>query len=500
MASERGLDADLLGKWVEYLKPTDEVRPHLDRLLQASEAELPSVAEQYHKEFEETASKRYSDLEEWRGKFDAALAKGEEPPEKPIFFAGENRFFTETTGGKGALGVFKEDREKVFSAESIAQLARLETEQEALEKTLPTKPPMANAVAEEAPYQQHVFVGGNVRALGDQVPKAFPTILTRDEPEISSTSGRLELARWLSSGHNPLTARVMANRIWQWHFGEGLVRTPNNFGRLGAAPTHPELLDFLASEFVRRGWSVKGIHRLILLSNAYRMSTETTKRASEEDPDNRLLSHFSRRRMSAEEIRDSLLAIEGTIDFGMGGTLQTGIGQGMTTTDQLPPFDVSKSYRRTLYLPLRRANIPKLLTLFDFGDATTSTGARANTNVAPQALFMMNSDFVSRVTEGLARRLLAERRTPDAERVRQAWLTALAKEPTAVETVEALDYIRAFERQAAGKDLREVETSRQDGPHRSPDYPSYYYGESTLAAWQSYCRVLLASNDFIYIQ
>jgi hypothetical protein len=360
---------------------------------------------------------------------------------------------------------------------------------------------MANAVAEEEPYQQHVFIGGNVRTLGDEVPKAFPAILAHEEqPAISSVSGRLELARWLSSGDNPLTARVMANRIWQWHFGEGLVRTPNNYGRLGAAPTHPELLDFLTSEFVRRGWSVKEMHRLILLSSAYHMSTETTKRASEKDPDNHLLSHFSRRRMSAEEIRDSLLAIEGTVDFGMGGTLQTGVGQGMTTTNQLPPFDVSKSYRRTLYLPLRRANIPKLLTLFDFGDATTSTGARASTNVAPQALFMMNSDFVSRVTENLARRLLAERRTPDEQRARQAWLATLGKEPTTAEVSEALDYVRTFHDKAAEKDFQEVETSRQDGSHRSPDYPAYYYGGATLAAWQSYCRVLLASNDFIYIQ
>ena len=501
VATNRGLDVDLLARWVKYLEPTDEVRPHLDRVMQATRAELPAVAEQYRKEFKETASKRYDGLAEWRGKFDEALANGEETPDKPIFFAGENRFFTETVGGKGPLGVANEDRAKVFSTESMARLANLETEQKALETTLPVKPPMANAVAEEEPYQQHVFIGGNVRTLGDEVPKAFPSVLTLDEqPEISSISGRLELARWLSSSDNPLTARVMANRIWQWHFGEGLVRTPNNYGRLGASPSHPELLDFLTSEFVRRGWSVKEMHRLILLSSAYRMSTETTKQASEKDPDNRLLSHFSRRRMSAEEIRDSLLTIEGTVDFGMGGTLQTGVGQGMTTTDQLPPFDVSKSYRRTLYLPLRRANIPKLLTLFDFGDATTSNGARASTNVAPQALFMMNSEFVSRVTENLARRLLAERRTPDEQRVRQAWVTTLGKEPTAAEVSEALDYVRAFHDQAAEKDFQEVETSRHDGSHRSPDYPAYYYGGATLAAWQSYCRVLLASNDFIYIQ
>jgi hypothetical protein len=501
VAAERGLDVSLLSKWVAYLKPTDEVRPHLDRLLKAKGVDLPAVAEQYRAEFEKTASKRYSDLAAWRAKFLEAVTNGQDPPERPIFFAGDNRFFTETIGGKGPLGVTKEDREKFFASEATAKLTRLESEQTELEKALPPKPPMANAVAEEEPYQQQIFIGGNVRALGDEVSKAFPAVLTRGEqPKIASVSGRLELAHWLSSGDNPLTARVMANRIWQWHFGEGLVRTPNNFGKLGAAPTHPELLDYLASEFVNRGWSVKSMHRLIVFSSAYRMSTETTERANEKDADNRLWSHFNRRRMDAEEIRDSLLAIEGHIDLGMGGTLQTGIGQGMTTTKQLPPFDASKSYRRTVYLPLRRANLSKLLTLFDFGDSATSTGQRASTNVAPQALFMMNSEFVSRVAEGFARRLLSERRTPDEERIRQAWLVALAKTPTASEVSEALDYIRAFRKESAEKDLTEVEGGRQEGPHRSPDHSAYYYGESVIAAWQSYCRVLLASNDFIYIQ
>ena len=492
---------DRLRKWIEYLKPTDEVRPHLNRLLEAGATELPAVAEHYRAEFKKTASKRYADLAAWRIEFDEALANGEEPPERPRFFGGENRFFTETTTSNGPLGVSREQRKKVFSGDAIERLTQLEADLRELKQTLPPKPPMANAVTEEDPYQQRIFVGGNVHVPGEAVPKAFPAVLTRGkQPEITGISGRMELARWLSSPDNPLTVRVIANRIWQWHFGEGLVRTPNNFGRLGAPPTHPELLDYLASEFVNRGWSFKAMHRLIVFSSAYRMSTETTARARETDPDNRLWSHFNRRRMDVEEIRDSLLAIEGTIDFGMGGTLQSGEGQGMTTTNQLPHFDASKSYRRTLYLPLRRANIPKLLTLFDFADAATSTGARSSTNVAPQALFMMNSEYVSRVAEGFARRVLAERRTPDEQRVRQAWLMALAKEPTTPEIEEALDYISAFRQQSLDKDLTEVTSKRMEGPHRSPDYPAYHYSASTLAAWQSYCRVLLASNDFIHIQ
>ncbi len=502
VAAEFGLESDILEKWVAYLKPTKEVRPHLDRLLTAGETSLPDVARQYQKEFQQSAAKKFGGLAEWREKLRLALAKGEKVPERPRFFAGENRFFTETSGGKGPFGIGKKDRQKEFSSEALSQLTRLEEELEQFRKSLPPQPPMADAVAEDKPVEQHVFITGNVRQLGEAVPKAFPAILTPEgtPPKIVSGSGRLELAQWLASPRNPLTARVMVNRVWKWHFGEGIVRTPNNFGKVGERPTHPKLLDYLASEFIRKGWSVKEMHRLIVLSSSYRMSAETTQAKYDSDPDNRLWSRFQRRRMDIEEIRDSLLVLEGRLDDGMGGTLQLGIGLGMTTTNQLPPLDVSKIYRRTVYLPLRRANIPKLLTLFDFGDGVTSNGARARTNVAPQALFMMNGEFVSRVAEALARRLLAVRRVPEEERVRRAWRIVLATQPDRDEMAEALDYIRDFQRSAAGKDLVPVESSRQGERHLSSDQPAYYYGESVLRAWRSYCKVLIASNDFIYIQ
>ena len=401
--------------------------------------------------------------------------------------------------------IAEQDKKKMFYDivdEQIEVVGKSILELNELNSTLPPKPPMANAVAEDKPIEQHVFISGNVRRLGDLAPKGFPVVLAGDDqPAITQGSGRVELARWLSSPNNPLTARVMVNRIWQWHLVEGLVRTPNNFGKLGERPTHAALLDYLATEFVRSGWSIKAMHRLILFSSTYSMRAEGDAGNYRSDPENRLWSHFNRRRMDAEEIRDSLLAIEGTIDFGMGGTLQTGTGMGMTTTSQIPPFDVSTSFRRTVYLPLRRSNIAKMLTLFDFGDAVTSTGRRARTNVAPQALFMMNSKFVSRVAKGLTRRVLAERGRPDEQRVRSAWLTILAKEPSQIEIGEALVYIREFQEGAAEKDFTEIEGSRQEeGHHLSADQPAYYYGPSTLAAWQSYCKILVASNDFIYIQ
>src|SRR6185436_9238443 len=156
---------------------------------------------------------------------------------------------------------------------------------------------------------QHVFVRGNPEAKGDVVAKRFPTVIAGAySAPVERGSGRREMADWLADAKNPLTARVMVNRIWQWHFGEGLVRTPNNFGKLGAAPTHPELLDWLAQKFIDSGWSIKAMHRLIIGSNTYRMSSIAPRPVLERDPENRLLARFSPRRLSVEELRDSLLA------------------------------------------------------------------------------------------------------------------------------------------------------------------------------------------------
>src|SRR5438093_1240420 len=146
----------------------------------------------------------------------------------------------------------------------------------------------------------------------------------RSARAIAKGSGRLELADWLTRPDHPLTSRVFVNRIWYWHFGEGLVRTPDNFGRMGETPTHPELLDYLSRQFVESGWSVKALHRMILLSNTYQMSSLPGDAAATTDPENRLFSRFPRRRLSVEEMRDGMLAIDGSLDLTMGGTLQSG--------------------------------------------------------------------------------------------------------------------------------------------------------------------------------
>ncbi len=267
----------------------------------------------------------------------------------------------------------------------------------------------------------------------------------------------------------------MVSRIWQWHFGEGLVRSPNNFGKLGARPTHADLLDYLAKHFIEGGWSIKSMHRLLMLSSAYQMGSEVGEDSLREDLENKLLTRFQRRRLNVEAIRDGLLAMDGSLDLEMGGTLQFGIGTDRENSNDRLSLNPEKVDRRLVYLPLRRANLPTLLNLFDFGDATTALGKRSGTNVAPQALFMMNSDFVATRARNLARTLLDARSPGNAQRLERAYLITLNRRPESYEVESGLAYLDRLG--------SEPSDSMED-----------------LDAWQSLCRVLMASNEFIYLE
>ena len=274
-----------------------------------------------------------------------------------------------------------------------------------LEKTLPTREvPMACAVKEGETMNQHVFLRGDYHSLGDPVERTVPSILrlSAPAPEVKTKSGRLELANWIVDPRNPLPPRVMANRIWQGHFGDGLTRTPDNYGRLGDRPANPELLDYLAKTFIDNGWSIKKMTRLIMLSRTYQMSAAFDEEKKSKDPENRLLSHFPRQRLSIEEIRDAYLAMGGDLDLTMGGTLDPGVGTDGETSAGRISMNPEKTNRRSIYLPLRRSNLPTLYTLFDFGDATSPEGHRSSTTVATQALFVMNSPMVIREAKNVA--------------------------------------------------------------------------------------------------
>jgi Protein of unknown function (DUF1553) len=324
---------------------------------------------------------------------------------------------------------------------------------------------MADAVSEDTPVQQKVLLRGDYNSPGEEAPRAVPAVLTTAEPAPASFhgSGRYEFAEWLGKPENPLTARVMVNRIWMWHFGEGIVATPDNFGRMGGRPTNPELLDYLATQFVRDGWSVKKLQRVILLSSAYQQSAEPDAKSAEADPENQLLTRFNRQRLDVEEIRDGMLAIDGTLDFTVGGTLQSGKGTDSENSAARLSLNPETVKRRTVYLPLRRSNLPTLLNLYDFGDATTVNGKRALTNVAPQALFMMNSEFVLERAKNIVKPPM---------RVDDLYLKILNRKPRPDEIDAALTYMDRFKTKFHADDL---------------------------AAWQSFCHILLTSNEFIYV-
>ena len=240
---------------------------------------------------------------------------------------------------------------------------------------------------------------------------------------------------------------------------------------MGETPTHPDLLNYLSRQFVESGWSVKALHRSIVLSNTYRMGSLAADAALEGDPENRLFSRFPRRRLSVEEMRDGMLSIDGTIDLTMGGTLQSGFGTDSENSSGRLSLRPEAIKRRQVYLPLRRANLPTLLNLFDFGDATTAASKRPATTVAPQALFMMNSDFVSERAQNLAKQILNNQSLDPAGRVRTLYLRILNRQATPGETDGGLSYVEGFQKR----------------------------GASVADAWMSFGRILLASNEYIYL-
>ena len=371
--------------------------------------------------------------------------------------------------------------DEYYPAETRTAVAALKEQQQALEKSKPTLP-MALAVAERAPMNLKIHLRGSHLTLGAEVPRQFPRILAgdRQSPIGEHASGRLELANWLASPDHPLTSRVMINRIWQGHFGEGLVRSPDNFGRLGQRPDNQPLLDWLARRFVDSGWSVKAIHRLIMLSSAYRMSTAYDEHAAEIDPENRLSWRMNRRRLEAEEIRDTILAASGSLDSAGGGTLLTDKNHTYVTSTASANnvnYDVN---HRSVYLPVVRSAVYDVFQAFDFADPSTMNGKRPSTTVAPQALFMMNSKLVTRQTRVLAEQLLGQAGVDDAGRLAAVYRRAYSRLPNDAEKDRALQFVADYTKKLAADAVPEA--------------------EARVRAWQALCRVVFSSNEFVYVE
>ena len=488
LAQQLNLSEEILKRWVQFLKPSDLTPQHLLAWQKATPEKLANVAQEYQRTFQARLQEWTEKVSQWRVEYQKAIAENKTPlPDKPVFEAGDDRFFDSVYfENDGPFSLSVKEKAK-FSAAQQQRIAELQKEIETLKKSAPTEPELACAIEDGEPVAQKVFVRGDYNNAGEDAPKAFPAILAPfDTKPNFSGSGRLQLAEWLVQPEHPLTSRVMANRIWQWHFGEGLVRTPDNFGKMGERPSHPELLDFLAREFVKSGWSIKSMHRLIMLSSAYQMASLNPNLAENTDTDNRLLTRFNRRRLTVEELRDGLLAIDGSIDLTMGGSLQQGRGTDGENNQGRLSLNPEKLKRRTVYIPLRRANLPTLLNLFDFGDATSMAGKRQLTNVSTQALFWLNSEFLAEQSATLVKALLADGSLTEAKRIETLYMRVLNRNAEKDEVEQALKYIAAFKQEALGK-------------QETPGQQKAQGEDANHKAWQSFCHVLMASNDFLYI-
>jgi len=348
---------------------------------------------------------------------------------------------------------------RFLSQEQKSRLDTMQAELAQLEKGSPPEYPYLMGLADNpSPANLKLNLRGNPHALGDEVPRGFPAILagTNGDPKpFTSGSGRLELAEAIV--RHPLAARVIANRVWLDHFGRGIVASPSNFGVMGERPSHPELLDYLASRLIENKWSLKSLHREIMLSAVYQLSTQITEPNQSADPDNKLLWRANLRRLDAESIRDSLLFVSGTLDERIGGPAQE--------------LNSSNNKKRTVYARIPRGGPSGVLGLFDFPDPTISGDQRSVTNVPLQGLFLLNSDLVSTQAVRFAERVsTGTADDDDKERIMKAY---------------RLLFGRAATEHEIQRGLRFLDAARTDATEKA-------------TPWQQYAQVLLSSGEFLY--
>ena len=364
--------------------------------------------------------------------------------------------------GRAPLFAREGEAEKHFLTDGEReQLIQYRAQLEAIKKTAPAKYDVAHVISGGGRTMQ-VYVRGNPSNRGTWAAKGFLQIFSEGERPTEQKAAqelkytRLDLADAIASADNPLTARVIVNRVWQWHFGRGLVGSSSNFGLAGEEPSHPALLDWLTVQFVKNGWSLKWLHRQIISSAAYQASSAQHASNANMDADNRFFWRFNRRRLDVESWRDALLSVSGQLDLSMGGRT-------VSLSD-------AKNRRRTVYAKISRHELDGLLRLFDFPDANVSAAKRTETTVPQQQLFVLNSPFFVDQARGFANRL-REETTEDTARVQRAYQLAFGREPSAVELQLGLAF-------AAGDVTAEGDK---------------------VSRWEQYCQALLATNEFLYV-
>jgi mono/diheme cytochrome c family protein len=375
----------------------------------------------------------------------------------------ERRTAAKKLGAAGLAGglAFQPNDKRLLNRADRNELDKLQKKADEFKAKSPAAPPRAMVMTDNPqPAQQVVFLRGNPNNHGPKVPRQMPALVGGEKREaFKDGSGRLEMAKAIASKGNPLTARVFVNRVWTWHFGQGLVRTPSDFGLRAEPPTHPELLDWLTTRFVEDGWSVKKLHRRIMLSDAYTRSSVTTAESARLDPDNRWLSHQNRKRHDFEAMRDSLLAVSGQLD-------RTVYGRSVDLFK--PPF----SPRRAVYAYIDRQNLPGTFRAFDLASPEQHTPQRFVTTVPQQALFLLNSPFVTDAARAVVKRPEVVKATDPAAKVTAVYRAVLSRNPTAEEAELAKEFVTTAE---------QSETKL-----------------GQLPAWEQLAQVLLLSNEFAF--
>jgi len=463
LAPADDLDAETLDRWNKYLTTPKKDHPYLKPWFElaakgGTREEFETAAREFQVKVEDVNEEKH--LVDEKNKIKLGLDPSRnEMSQADLFSLSIEKYnfwrdmFAEArsdAGGarKTSAGVFYYGGTKIdrfLSGEWKRQLDSLRKALADLKNALPPQYPFLQTIKDSKnPRDVRLAIRGDANNRGDAVPRHMPSILCEGAPKpFTNGSGRLDLAAGIADPANPLTARVMVNRIWQHHFGRGIVETPSNFGNMGVRPTNQELLDYLASRFVENGWSIKQVHREIMLSAVYALSSEDIPANSAVDPDDRLLWRANWQRMDAETLRDSLLFVSGNLDPQAGG----------------PPAVLDdKNKRRAVYGFVSRRKLDSMMALFDFPNPNSTSEQRVVTNVPLQRLYMMNSNFVEEQAAGLARRLNGS----DGERVQQAYRRVYGRDPSTEELQLGLAFVKK-------------------------------------SNWNEYARVLLNSNEFEWV-
>ena len=331
------------------------------------------------------------------------------------------------------------------------------------------------------PVNSPIYARGDATQPGETVPRGFVQVVSKDAPQLSRKgSGRLELAKWLSSEENPLTARVMTNRIWRWLLGRGIVSSMDNFGTMGEKPVNPELLDYLSVSFMENGWSVKKLVREIMLSRTYQLASVHAPSNFTTDPENTLNWRMNSKPLPAESLRDAMLSVSGKLDsYPPDSSLVCRAGEGREGLLKIFQTVSQPQYFRSAYLPIIRDQLPETLSLFDFADPSLVTGDRESTNVPSQGLYLMNNTFVQKLSDDMARRVYDSGKD-NAERISNAYLLAYGRPATQNEQAAS----RAF---FSNYLLDATKAKAKKGQ------------DVSIYAWSAFCQALMASAEFRYL-